>query len=68
MSKELGLEQALRERGAVDRDERSLGTIRALVKRAHDELPPRTCFAGHQNGGVRRGNAFHDFEHRADAG
>ena len=42
--------------GAVDRDERSLGTIRALVKRARDELLPRTCFAGHQNGGGRRGS------------
>src|SRR6266436_1157290 len=48
MAKELALHQLVRQRGAVQRDERPFGIGAEAMELARDELFPRPAFAHHQ--------------------
>src|SRR5690606_13766264 len=54
-AEELALEQVLRDRRAIDRDERPRPPRRELVERARRELLAGAALAGEQHRGVGRG-------------
>src|SRR5207237_153845 len=57
-SEQLGLEQGLDQRGAIDRDERPAAPQAAVVDLSRDELLADATLALEQNGEVGRGDAF----------
>ena len=67
MAEELGLDEVLGDRGAVDGEERALGAQGVLVDATGDEFLARAAFAGDEHGGVARGDladGLQDFLHR----
>src|SRR5439155_23976196 len=53
---QLALENPLGERGAVDREIRTVGAAAALVQRAGDQLLARAAFAGDEDRRLRGGD------------
>ena len=62
-SKELGLEQGLDDRGAVDGDEGALAPATELVNLPGDELLARARFTLDENGEICRGDALDSIAH-----
>ncbi len=67
VAEEFGLDEVLRDRGAVDGEERPFGAQGVLVDAAGDEFLARAAFAGDEHGRVARGDladGLQDFLHR----
>ena len=58
VAEELALEERVRDRGAVDRDERMVAARGEHVDRPREELLARPALALEEDGGVRRGDAL----------
>ena len=56
VSKQLGLEQLLGQRGAVQRDERSVPARRRCMDEPRDDFLAGARFAGNEHGGISRGD------------
>ena len=67
-AEQLGLEQRLDERRAVDRDERSIAAHAQVVNLSRNQLLSRPTLSFNQRGEVRRGDPLDTIAHRADAG
>ena len=70
VAEELALEQRVRERPTVDRDEAGAGAAAVPVQRRRDELLPGAALALDEDGAARRGDArdrLVDFDHRRAA-
>ncbi len=67
MAEELGLQQVVRNRAAVDRHERALGAAAAVVDRLRDELLAGAALAGDEHVGIGVGDAVDHVVHAADA-
>jgi hypothetical protein len=67
VAEELALDQVLRDRGAVELDERTLRAAAAEVDRARDQVLARSVLAGDQHLALRRGDAL-DLAHEPCAG
>ncbi len=57
MAEELALQQRVRDRGAVDRDEGAPGPAREAMDRAREELLARAALPFEQHGGIGRSHA-----------
>src|SRR5207244_30333 len=68
VAEELGLEERLGERRAVDREERRRAPRAVEVDRLRDELLPRAGLALDQHGDLRVGHLVEDREERAHGG
>ena len=62
VAEELGLEQRLGDRRAVDLDQRLLGAGAVLVQQVGDQLLAGAALAGDQHGAARRRDLAHDLE------
>src|SRR5664280_3045060 len=63
VAEQLGLQQILRDRRAIDRDERLLGALRARMQVARQHFLARAAFAGDQHGGIRAGDLLGELDH-----
>ena len=63
VAEQLRLDQVLRDRRAVDLDERALGALAVVVDRVGDQLLAGAVLALDQDVGVAAGHALHQLEH-----
>ena len=63
VAEQLGLEQRLGDRAAVDGDERLVGARRQVVQRARDQLLAGAALAGDEHRGLGRRDPAHQLEH-----
>jgi hypothetical protein len=66
VAEELALEEVLRQRAAVDRNERIVRPAAAVMDRPRDELLPRAALAADENRAVGIGHLVHEAEHPLD--
>ena len=65
VSKQLGLEQLLGQRGAIQRDERPVPARRRGMDEPRDDFLAGARFAGNEHGGIRRGDLRRVAQHPA---
>ena len=68
VAEQLALDQPLRDRPAVDLDQRPVPARAPLVQRAGDQLLAGAGLAGEQHGGLHRGHLLHLPQHRPERG
>jgi hypothetical protein len=66
VAEQLALDQVLRNRPAIDRNERPLAPPTRLVDRVRDQLLAGAVLAENQHGRVGRRHALHELEHLPD--
>jgi hypothetical protein len=64
VAEELGLEQRLGQRAAVDLDPRAAGALRERVQRAREQVLARPALAAEQHGAVGGGHLAHQLQRR----